>query len=509
MPTRRYPALLALLLLLVAPNVVSAQGAAPGVAAALTPDGLRLTLACPAPAPPMLEVEVSGRPPVVVTPVAEPPAPLSLALVIERSAAMGEAGTPYSSRLADAVMLATALLDRAPPGSQVSLLSFDDVAARTLVAPTLDLGAARGALTALETFPAGQNPPSPAGVTLADGGPAAALSRADALLASGPAGPRAIVVFAAGALPPGGLRPLVSGPRLTFVELSGADAEAAGQAAAVAGARDVVHLPYHTDDSAALPALFAAYQRHGAELLGEGRLSLTVPISGLGPGRHEVRVLGCGVPQTGSFEAPAAASRPALLLAACALPAFGLGYGLWRRRRAEGRAGGEPDTVRYRSPLEVTTARREATASERAELCAVVWDGRERRAHRLTARQTTIGRDAGCAIRIESEWVSGLHARLSLAGEEVEIIDLESTNGTFIGDPGRPLAPGVPAALALGEVARIGPDVRLVVYRSDPEQAGAPLEQLTDWQLANRRSPLEQGAPQLDREGALNARAAL
>lgn len=467
---RRYPALLALLLLLAVPCVAAAQGASPGAEAALTPDGLRVTLACPAPAPPTLQVVLDGRAPVSIAPTAEPSSPIGLALVIERSAAMAEPGTPYSSRMADAVMLATALLEQIAPGSQVSLLSFDDDAVEELVAPTTDLAVVRSALAAL---PAGEAAAHPDGTAPATD----MLLRADRLLDASPAGSRAIVVFAAGALAPEVLPALASSPRLTFVELSGAKAEAATLETSIAvGARELVRLPFHTDDSAALPALFAAFERRSAELLGSDRVALVVPAPGLGPGRHELLVNGCGAPQVVSFEAPAAVPMQAVWLAA-ALPALGLGYGLWRRyrRAASLRAGAEPATARYSSPLEVTTARRGAGPAERVELCAVVWDRGEQRVHSLLARQTTIGREAGCAIQIENEWVSGLHARLSLVGEGVEITDLESTNGTFVGEPGRPLMPGAPTPLALGELVRIGPDVRLTIVRAGAEQVEAPL----------------------------------
>lgn len=468
MPTRRSPLLLALLLLLAAPSAASAQPETPGVEAALTPHGLQVTLPCPAPPPTGLQVEAGGLPPAVAAPVPAPATPVSLALVVERSAAMTGAGTPYSTRLADVALLATALLDRAPPGSQVSLLSFDGAAARTLVTPTADPGAVRAAIAAMAASPAAQGEPRPSAMA-AGGGLAAALGLADALLGGGPPGPRAIVTFTAGAVTSGGLPALGSNPRLTFVELGDAGQEAAAKddRGAIAGARDVAFIPFHTDDSSALPELLAAYERRVAELTGVGRVSVLVPVAGLGSGRHELRVSGCGAPQTASFELPAAAPGPALLLAACALPAIGLSYGLWRRGRVAGAPPAGPDTARYRSPLDVTTARRVAGPARRAELCAVVWDGRERQVYSLQARQTTVGRDAGCAIRIESEWVSGLHARLSLVAEGVEIVDLESTNGTFIGEPGRPLAPGAPAPLALGETVRIGPEVRLTVCRAD------------------------------------------
>jgi pSer/pThr/pTyr-binding forkhead associated (FHA) protein len=66
--------------------------------------------------------------------------------------------------------------------------------------------------------------------------------------------------------------------------------------------------------------------------------------------------------------------------------------------------------------------------------------------------------------------VSGLHARLSLLGEGLEIADLGSTNGTFVGDAGGPLRPNAPVTLAFGEVVRIGPQVRLTVHLAENAQ---------------------------------------
>jgi pSer/pThr/pTyr-binding forkhead associated (FHA) protein len=98
----------------------------------------------------------------------------------------------------------------------------------------------------------------------------------------------------------------------------------------------------------------------------------------------------------------------------------------------------------------------------------VVWDGRERRVWPVRSRQITVGRDPGCDVCIASSWVSGLHARLSLIGDQVEITDMESTNGTLVGDPGRRLTPGAPELLEPGEIVRVGPQVRFWVQIAAP-----------------------------------------
>ena len=62
----------------------------------------------------------------------------------------------------------------------------------------------------------------------------------------------------------------------------------------------------------------------------------------------------------------------------------------------------------------------------------MVWDGRERRSYPLATRHCTIGRDPGCALRIASEWVSGLHARIHGEHGRVFLTDVGSSNGTFV-----------------------------------------------------------------------------
>jgi pSer/pThr/pTyr-binding forkhead associated (FHA) protein len=43
-----------------------------------------------------------------------------------------------------------------------------------------------------------------------------------------------------------------------------------------------------------------------------------------------------------------------------------------------------------------------------------------------------IGRDSGCAIRIDADSISRHHARISVAGPDVSIEDLGSKNGTWV-----------------------------------------------------------------------------
>jgi pSer/pThr/pTyr-binding forkhead associated (FHA) protein len=79
-------------------------------------------------------------------------------------------------------------------------------------------------------------------------------------------------------------------------------------------------------------------------------------------------------------------------------------------------------------------------------------------------RPLMIGRHAGHDISLQSQRVSRDHARLLLLqGGQLQISDLGSTNGTFVGRDGRRLAPHAPEPLAPGDVFWIGPEVKLVV----------------------------------------------
>jgi hypothetical protein len=72
-----------------------------------------------------------------------------------------------------------------------------------------------------------------------------------------------------------------------------------------------------------------------------------------------------------------------------------------------------------------------------------------------------IGRAADqCDLVIAHPTVSRQHARLSLAGEVLQIEDLGSTNGSAL--DGRPLPAGRPTALQPGSTIRLG-DVKLAV----------------------------------------------
>jgi DNA-binding winged helix-turn-helix (wHTH) protein len=81
--------------------------------------------------------------------------------------------------------------------------------------------------------------------------------------------------------------------------------------------------------------------------------------------------------------------------------------------------------------------------------CSLSWEGRE---IGLSEGENVIGRDEGCAVRIDAPRVSRRHALLRVRGGEASVEDLDSKNGTFL--RGRKLT-GV-AALKDGDEIGVG-----------------------------------------------------
>ena len=81
--------------------------------------------------------------------------------------------------------------------------------------------------------------------------------------------------------------------------------------------------------------------------------------------------------------------------------------------------------------------------------CALSWEGRE---IGLAEGENVIGRDEGCAVRIDAPRVSRRHALIRVRGGDASIEDLDSKNGTFL--RGRKLAGA--AALEDGDEIGIG-----------------------------------------------------
>jgi pSer/pThr/pTyr-binding forkhead associated (FHA) protein len=78
-------------------------------------------------------------------------------------------------------------------------------------------------------------------------------------------------------------------------------------------------------------------------------------------------------------------------------------------------------------------------------------------------RQCTVGREPLHDISLGNHQVSRNHARLTLVAGGVELTDLGSANGTFVGEQKRRLEPDQPRVVAFGDVFWIGPEIKLCV----------------------------------------------
>ncbi|MHB0874527.1 MAG: S8 family serine peptidase [Anaerolineae bacterium] len=109
-----------------------------------------------------------------------------------------------------------------------------------------------------------------------------------------------------------------------------------------------------------------------------------------------------------------------------------------------------------------------AEPPERAHLLA--HDGAE---HLLLPGENAIGRSAQNAIVLaDNELVSRHHAAISWDGQSAVLVDLGSSNGTYVN--GQRLAPRTPRPLSDGDVVDIGPQVRFIVRLPWQEGHAAP-----------------------------------
>jgi pSer/pThr/pTyr-binding forkhead associated (FHA) protein len=84
-------------------------------------------------------------------------------------------------------------------------------------------------------------------------------------------------------------------------------------------------------------------------------------------------------------------------------------------------------------------------------------------AFRLAPQSTkTIGRATGAEFVVDAPLVSRVHCRLEAGDDRLEVIDLSSTNGTFVNDKRVDRA-----RLATGDRLRVG-RVELTVSEEDP-----------------------------------------
>ncbi|CAL1404577.1 unnamed protein product [Linum trigynum] len=129
--------------------------------------------------------------------------------------------------------------------------------------------------------------------------------------------------------------------------------------------------------------------------------------------------------------------------------------------------------VQASSAAETTSTAAAAAAVQERWILVPVGDGDTRHigfevkmpgAFEIASNEVTVGRvpeKANMVIPVAT--VSGVHARIQKKGGNLLVTDLDSTNGTFIGD--KRLRPGVASTLVSGNVVIFG-DIHLAMFRA-------------------------------------------
>jgi hypothetical protein len=114
---------------------------------------------------------------------------------------------------------------------------------------------------------------------------------------------------------------------------------------------------------------------------------------------------------------------------------------------------------------DITTPKTElVSATAPLPFAVVVADGETRRTYPLyQGRQVLLGRGPEHEIALTDKQVSRRHALLRPAAESIELIDLGSSNGTFVGELKRKLMPNTPEVLYAGDCFWIGQNVKIAV----------------------------------------------
>lgn len=446
-----------LLLLLAWPAALHAQASTPPALQVLAhqvhADGaVELLIRCASPDQAqagfaLLGVGGAPLPPPEVAPITVPP---SAVILLDAGPALESAGTPYSTRKRDALLLAELVLTRLPAASRLALVTTAPASA----IPPVATGRAEviAALRTLATTDLAAAPPVDA---------AAPLALAYAQLDAAPGPGHLLVITAEPA------RWAAATIPFTLIDLSGPD-----DSGAVDQSR--TRLAYHTARSAELPALLTAVATAVDALVNQRtHLRLRLPPGALPATSGQLTIAGCGGSAALLLAAPTA---PGWIWAG-ALGALALiplaGLFLWRRRKAAPYPL-RPALPHHQPPRPLTTPFRAAELptdrhgpAAPASYRLIVSGPAGRAAHTLTLGQWAIGRDPACAIVIDHPLLSALHARLSIATDRIELTDLASTNGTAIGPARRRLAPDTPAPLDLDETFWLGPDIHATLEAAD------------------------------------------
>ncbi len=91
---------------------------------------------------------------------------------------------------------------------------------------------------------------------------------------------------------------------------------------------------------------------------------------------------------------------------------------------------------------------------EGGRLLILAPDGSSRAVPLAGKSRLTIGRESSCDITLSDQRVSRQHAQITIEGDTIRVTDLNSTNGTYLGQ--NKLLPGVPENLRAGSQLRMG-----------------------------------------------------
>jgi len=124
----------------------------------------------------------------------------------------------------------------------------------------------------------------------------------------------------------------------------------------------------------------------------------------------------------------------------------------------------------------------------------VILTGKHRGARlNLPSRTVTVGRDEGCAVRLNTHEVSREHCTLRVDGDQIHVKDLGSRNGTFINDQ----EVKEESPLKSGDILRIGP-MLFQMETQRPDLPEPPAEEFPDSSEDSITNWLNEDEPVLD-----------